>query len=606
MKNILILNDIMADNYSPPTFFETDKVSPPNYDEDLNVAITNYLISLNNSEINSVTLPISLSNNFLELSGLIVGHHIRLTKELMYRAATLIFYGSLSIDVIAKISPLASILFTPNVHYVNINEFSFDKIADFIKNVRQQDPLNFDKFLEFIRIDPPANYQSHHSIANDWALARYFSMFEKENGNEMYNCLGHKISKLDYTKTLHFKYVESKVERQKFKKKNFYTPQFNNVSGLTIGIIEDEADKGWGDFYQFLFEKSDAKVEIFQFYKEERKADLINRLKKWIDEHNSSKSPIDIYVVDLRLHDEDFEEKKSENITGNQIIKYIKSINKGTQVIVSTASNKVWNFQKNIEVGVTSFIVKESPETFNTREETRLTLLNLTKEVDKAADKAFLAKLYRKIELLKKCYDLDLNEKDFISLVFEKKGLLDKIFDLLNLDCFNDAVLDQCLLLGFQILENYCDLKSIGSFGSSEGLSSGFVWKKDKSKFDVFINQQNSKISTWFELKTGRFDFQEDSSSNTPIGYSVFPKMESKSSFHSGLDASFLVKMISVLHFRENIDKADIERIMKLRYYRSNVSAHLTGRVKSDIKITAKKDIAFLIGIFEKIFVKSI
>jgi len=164
MKNILILNDIMADNYSPPTFFETDKVSPPNYDEDLNVAITNYLISLNNSEINSVTLPISLSNNFLELSGLIVGHHIRLTKELMYRAATLIFYGSLSIDVIAKISPLASILFTPNVHYVNINEFSFDKIADFIKNVRQQDPLNFDKFLEFIRIDPPANYQSHHSI----------------------------------------------------------------------------------------------------------------------------------------------------------------------------------------------------------------------------------------------------------------------------------------------------------------------------------------------------------------------------------------------------------------------------------------------------------
>ncbi|MCZ2100080.1 MAG: hypothetical protein LC107_00915, partial [Chitinophagales bacterium] len=75
-------------------------------------------------------------------------------------------------------------------------------------------------------------------------------------------------------------------------------------------------------------------------------------------------------------------------------------------------------------------------------------------------------------------------------------------------------------------------------------------------------------------------------------------------SLKPGLDASSLVKMISVLHFRENIEKSDIERMMKLRYYRSNVSAHFTGRVKSEYKITAKDDIVFLIGMFEKIFIK--
>lgn len=603
MKNILILNnnlDRIADNDLFPAFFKLEKVSQPNYDEDLNVAITNYLISLNSSEINSVTLPISLSNNFLELSGLIVGYHIRLTKELKYRSTPLIFYGSLSIDVIAKISPLTSILFTQNVHYVNINDFSFDKIATSINSI-QQKPFDFGKFMEFIRIEPPANYKSHHSIANDWALARYFSMIEKENGNEIYDRLGNKVSKLDYTKTLHFKYLESTEERQKFNKRKFYTPHFKKVSGLTIGIIEDEADKGWGDFYQFLFNKSGANVDIFQFHKDESKIDLISRLKKWIDEKDSSKNPIDIYVVDLRLHDEDFEEKDSNKITGNQIIKYIKNKNKGIQVVVSTASNKVWNFQKSIDVGVTSFIVKESPETFNTREKTKQTMENLTKEVDKAADKAFLAELYRKIELLKKNYVLNSNEKDFISLVFGKKGLLNKIFELLNIDCFNNAVLDQCLILCFQILENYCNLETVGSFDKY----SGCVWLKDKSRFDVYINQPNLKILTWFELNMGKFDFQKDLSSETLIGYNVFPSMELKSSFQSGLDASFIVKMISVLHFRENIDKADIEKIIRLRYYRSNVSAHLTGRVKSDIKITAKEDIAFLIRIFEKLFIKS-
>ncbi|MCZ2100081.1 MAG: hypothetical protein LC107_00920, partial [Chitinophagales bacterium] len=442
MNNILFLNDLMAENYSLPDFFMPAKVSPPNYDEDLDTAITNYLLSLNNDDINSITLPISLSKNFLELSGLRVGHHIRLTKELSFRTTPLIFYGSISVETIAKISPLASILFTPNVHYVDISEYTFDSIVGSIKKNYQSNSFDFNKYLDFVRIEPPVNYQSHHSIANDWALARYFSMLEKDTDNGIYNRLGHKISKLDYTKTLHFKYVESKGERQKFNpKKYFYTPLFKRVKGLTIGIIEDEADKGWGDFYHYLLEKSGANTEIFQFHKDESKTDLISRLKTWIDENNSLDNPIDIYVVDLRLHDEDFEEKNIEKITGNQIIKFIKTKNKGIQVVVSTASNKVWNFQRNIEFGVTSFIVKESPEAFNTREETKLSMLNLTNGVDKASDKAFLAMLYRKVELLKRNHGIDSKETDFINLVFTKNGLLDKIFELLNIDCFSETVL---------------------------------------------------------------------------------------------------------------------------------------------------------------------
>jgi hypothetical protein len=610
MKNILILNDILAENFSLPDFFASEKIAPPNYDDDIDTAINNYLISLNNREINSITLPISLSNNFLELSGIRVGHHIRLTKEFRYRTITLIFYGPLNIDLIARTSPLASILFTPNVHYVNINEYSFAKIADSIKSISQSDVFNFHKYLDYTRIEPPANYQSHHSIANEWALARYYSMLENNNGYESYDRLSIKVSKLDYTKTLHFKYVESKLERQKFKKDHFYTPKFKKISGMTVGIIDDEEYKGWGDFYHYLLEKSGARTEIFQFKKNESKTALVIRLKEWIDANNSSKNPIHIYIVDLRLHDDDFEEKNNEKITGNQIIKYIKTQNKGIQILVSTASNKVWNLQKNIELGVTSFFVKESPETYRTREETRLSMINFTNELDNAAEKSFLATLFEKIELLKNNHIINTNnESDFGNLVFGKNGLLDKIFQLLYLDCFSDAVLNQCLLICFQILENYCDLTSIGSFGhnmtTGQKLSSGFIWKKDTSKFDVFINQPNSKISTWFELKTGKFDFQDDFSNDTIIGYNAFSKMELRSSFQSGIDASSLIKIISVLHFRENIEQCHIERLIKLRYYRSNVSAHLTGKVKSNSKITAEDDILFIIGIFEKVFVRN-
>ncbi len=606
MKNIIILNDLIGNEYTIPDFFAQERVASPNYDEDIDTSITNYLMNLNNEEINSITLPISLSQNFLELTGIRVGHHIRLTRELKYKKVPLIFYGSLELETLAKISPLTSILFTPNVYYVNISKYSFEAIVKAINGIPDSSKdFDFKKYLDFVRIEPPANYQSHHSIANDWALVRYFSMLEKDNENKIYNSLSNKVSELDYPKTLHFKFVENKTDRQRFNpKKHLYTPIFNNISGLKIGIIDDEAEKGWGNFYQYLIEKSGASTEVFSFQKDETKSDLISRLKKWIDEQNSSNSPIDIYIVDLRLHDDDFDEKDASSITGNQIIQHIKkSINKGIQIIVSTASNKVWNFQPNIEIGVTSFIVKESPETFNTREETRLSLLNLTKEVDEAGNKVFLADIYRKIKEIKDKNTVNTKEKDFIEMVFYKNGLLDKIFELLNLNYKNEAVLNQCLLLCFQILENYCDLSSVGNFSGIKELSSGSIWKKDNKPFGIFINQPNNKISTWFELTYGKFKFQVDSSPDTPIGYNIFQQMTLTSSYKSGLDASSLVKMISVLHFREGIPKKDIEKIIALRYYRSNVSAHFTDRVKPDHKITAKDDIVFLIDVFLKMFV---
>lgn len=604
MKNILLLSDLMGNEYSLPDFFEKEKIAPQNFDEDIDSTISNYLTNLNNKEINSITLPISLSQNFLELTGIRVGHHIRLTKELKYRKAPLIFYGSLELETIAKISPMTSILFTPNVFYVNISRYSFDDIVKSINGILDSsNDFNFNKYLDFVRIEPPANYQSHHSIANDWALVRYFSMLEKDNENSIYNTLREKVSTLDYPKTLHFKFVESKADRQKFNPKNhLYTPKFDNISGLRIGIIDDESEKGWGNFYQYLIERSGGDTIIFPFQKDESKSDLILRLKEWINKQSSSSNPIDMFIVDLRLHDNDFDEINPESITGNQIIRYLKSLNKGIQIIVSTASNKVWNFQQNIDIGVTSYVVKESPETFNTREETRLSLISFTNEVDKSGEKIFLADIFRKIEVLKAKNTVNPIESDFIHSVFNKNGFLDKIFNLLNLDYKNDAVLNQCLLICFQILENYCDLSSVGSFGGSKDLSTGFIWKKDNTKFDVFINQPNNKILTWFKLTTGKFEFQENSPNDTIIGYNPFDKMTLTSSYKSGLDASSLVKMISVLHYREDVPEKDIKKIIELRYYRSNVSAHFTGRIKPENKITAKDDILFLINLFVKIF----
>lgn len=610
MKNLLIGNEIIKVNTG--SFFAGDAVQiKGNYHSNIDFIIHNFLLELNKpekEEIATITIPITLTENFMDFTGLILAHHIRLTKELKFQRVPLIIYSSLEFETILKMTSWANILLTPNVYYFNISNSGFDKIEQFITRIiKEPKNFSFDNFLERIDIKPPSNYQqSHHSVANDWALSRYFSMLVADEENEDYSLLKKKIEELDYTKTLHFKYLNAKGDRQKFNpKKHLYTPFPKNINGLRIGIIDDEIAKGWGAFYTYILGKAGAKLELFEFRKDEVKSEMLKRLEKWVQKNNESDSPIDLYIVDLRLHDSDFDEKDFKNISGNQIITFIKKLNKGIQVVVSTASNKVWNFQANLEQGVDSFIVKEDPETFSTSEETKLNLSNFCKEIERASDKVFLASLKRTIRLIKENQDIDKKEVAFIDTIFGSGGILDKIFELLILNCYNKAVLNQCLLLCFQILENYLDLSSIGDFGySNKGktkLASGSIWKKDKSRLDIFTNIPDKKISSYFLLVFGKFGFQNEESDDTPIGYTVFENQKLESAYKSGLETTFLVKMISVLHFREGIEQKAIKQLIKLRYYRSNVAAHLTGTVKSSYSISAKEDIMFFFNILKRV-----
>ncbi|MBK6964935.1 MAG: hypothetical protein IPH20_13605 [Bacteroidales bacterium] len=138
---------------------------------------------------------------------------------------------------------------------------------------------------------------------------------------------------------------------------------------------------------------------------------------------------------------------------------------------------------KCIEVGITSFVVKESPETNNTKEETKLSLVHLNREISKAVQKSYLSDIYDMVYRLKNenIFKNSSTNKEFNDQVFSNNGLLDQIFNLLNLDDNKDSILNQCLILCFQVLENYCNLPSIGNFGyysdnvKTKKLSSGSV-----------------------------------------------------------------------------------------------------------------------------------
>jgi CheY-like chemotaxis protein len=611
MENILFRNNIIkkAKNFNVSSFFKLEEVTN-NYNNDLDTNIHETLVRLNNFEINSITIPISITENFLEFSGLRLGHHIRLTNKLNFNKRPIIFFGSLDEKQLFKVSNLSSLLLTRNVYYVNISKHPFSSIEKSIKNLEKKDDnviFDLSDYLNKVNFKPPANYQSHHSIANEWALARYFSMFKKDEGNELYNSLSKKITELNYLKTLHYKFIEAKSTRQKFNpKKHAYTPVIKGVSQLRICVVDDEIKKGWNYFYEYLFSKSNAEAITYNdFDKHETKEALLQGIKiNWLNNILESENPIDLYIIDLRLHEDDFFEKDFDLLSGVQIIKYLKNINPGIQIIVFSASNKVWNFQKCLKFGVNQYFVKESPETFNSRADTKKDIVRLTKDIELASNKIFLAACYREINCLKtkNIFTSSDKNKDFNDLIFLKNGLLDQIINLLIIDSSNDAILNQCLLIAFKILERFCDLSLVGDFSKSKTKSTGFIWQKDGAQKDIYISDKEKKEDhSLFNILYGQYNFQTDSDKSFPKTIEVYDSMKLKINKSRGTETTTLIKIISVLHFREGIQIADIERILLLRFYRSNVAAHLTGAIKSDYKIT-HKDITFFTSLFTKIF----
>jgi len=612
MKYLVINNnlpDLIVNKGESDTIpFDPQRIVGENYDFEIDIYQSlKQIIGEEKYDAFIVFINLDKHNN-LEFDGLDIAYTLRLSPELRHQYAPIIFLGSLKLEQVLRLNKKANILLTKGVFYFVLSNEASASI-DELKHI-DITPEEYIDFIERINVPAPGNYQTHHSVANEWALIRYFSMINNDDLNEKYKTLKGKIEELNYFNTLHFKYSEANIHRQKFAlKRNDPISIIDGIVGKKIGIIDDECVKGWGAFYDYWFSKSGAEILLFdKFEKGKPKESLINDIRKWIDNQKSLASLCDAYIIDLRLHDDDFYNADIDNLSGLQIADYIKKkINPGIQIVISTASNKVWNYQKCFEKGITSFVVKESPETNNTKEETRKSLVYFNREIRKAFQKSYLADIYNVISELKSenVFSKTVASKEFYDLVFSTNGLLDQIFNLLNLDDKRDPVLNQCLLLCFQILENYCDHPLVSNFtnNSFRNLAGGCIFDEKGSQKDIFLYKSNENtLLTWFTLKLDWFDFQVEDSRKTPVDFELFPKQKLLMNEIIGLDSAFLVKMISVLVFRNSINNDEVRRLMKLRYYRSNVAAHQTGNVDLEKFKLSSDDIKFLILLFKKIF----
>lgn len=164
-------------------------------------------------------------------------------------------------------------------------------------------------------------------------------------------------------------------------------------------MIDDEADKGWEDVLCRLLKGATFKTisEQTQDYKS-----LSDNARNEIERGN-----YDLIFLDLRMNGVSEESVLNpEDFSGMKILRAIKSLNKGTQVIMFTASNKAWNMKALLDSGADGYYIKESPEYVFPHSYSMSNACELLDSIKRCLNNGYLRDIFRKVKksksLLKK------------------------------------------------------------------------------------------------------------------------------------------------------------------------------------------------------------
>lgn len=481
MKKLLIHSNNTS--FSNTELFQLSEqfVFDVDFDKDVDFYINDNLTEgnlkqkLENCDI--VFIKVSLSKNYLEYLGLRLAYHIRLTKSLGERAnIPIVIIAEESFQYLGLTYPEPSILFTKGIYLIKETLDDYDRTLKWFNDRRIKPLDDFSSFVSSITVNPPANYLSPHSIANEWSILRWAKVLGISTEREALKDVRSNIESLLYYKYLQAKYpIKAEPDKAAFK---------INGKGRIL-YIDDEWNKGWNEVLSNYFATSSAEIE-FETLKYDFKDKSHQDILKACDRKIQSFKP-DVVLLDLRLSDSDFSNSQnSKHLTGYKVLQAIKSFNPGIQVIIFTASNKVWNYTELHKAGCDDFILKESPELSIDNEYSRNAIAKIASSVSSAFKMSFLKKVYLEMAEVERQIPVANNdeEADFITRL---KNNLNIAFKLLNETKVSAKYYNYAYLQLFQIIEDFSNL----SYVFSNGLDC-FVYVKGKA---VCVNK--TLIDKW-------------------------------------------------------------------------------------------------------------
>lgn len=279
-----------------------------------------------------VFIPLALSRDYISLTGLRLGMHIRLTAELGEgKKVPIIFMGEETYEQVGRLSPLGSFLFTQGVDLIKEDNDCILEAVEKWKSFKLSSDYLDEAFLERVAVQPPDFYDSKHTLSNELSLL----YLDRLSGH---NVLENK-KELELVKSsLYVKWVLARQQRslsqmQEGQANNLFT--IEKAKGKRILLIDDERKKGWYDLLECFFQGA----KEFECLEIER-SDTIQKLESKLNSKIQQKD-WDLFLLDIRLLDKDhYATTDFSNFSGFTLLKLIKQNNEGNQVILFSASHQ--------------------------------------------------------------------------------------------------------------------------------------------------------------------------------------------------------------------------------------------------------------------------
>ncbi len=426
--------------------------------DDIDTYISKEIINeLKNKEFDTIFIKDNLTSNYLELYGLRVAYHIRLSNELADKRFTpIVIISDFDENTLNRFTQEANILFTNGVYLCKNTKEDIEKY----QSLELKGVTDYDKFIDNIEVSPPKDTSGSHNIANKWSIYKWAELLDaksdaiNKNRSEMEN-------------ELYFKYLKAKY----LKNTNNSLEIIKPTKKGNILLIDDEWNKGWSDVLKNALQKDGLDFDTFEYdFKDKSNYNLIVQLN-----HKELKKQVeksDVIVLDLRLLESDHENEDIDNYTGIKILQKIHEINAGIQVIMLTATSKSTILEKLYEKKILGYIKKEHPE-----DKSIDTVENINKFinlVDKGLEKKYLKEIWK----IQQNILLNENLSDDISLEIKS------IFEILDSNMENK--------FNFVVLTFTKIFESLSKIYIDENTMQYIDDGKDVGVYDSFNNSINS------------------------------------------------------------------------------------------------------------------
>jgi CheY-like chemotaxis protein len=513
---------------------------------------------LGDSKYDNIFIPLCFGSILSDFNGLRLATHIRCT-DITNQLSRIFIYGFAEIEDLLN-HECFNILKTKNVKLIPFSKAAIEKAGN--STEREFTTEHLLEEMQKLKLNVPKDYNDNHSINNEWAISQWTYCIPKP----IYDRVENVLNKVE--NRLYFKYLNTLKSFQVINPLKEEDLKISKANKERVLLIDNDYKKGWQALFNYILtECNNLKMDALEIdYRTLSRDEIINSTYNKVIDSNTQEINYDVVILDFRLHPSDKDETNIDLITGTQILKRLKAFNPGIQVIIFSATNKIWNLQALQDEKADAFIIKEGHEISFDSEFTRHSMANMIEQVGLCLSKSHLKVVYSILSpLIEKVRDNTLKKPKHYQLTIPQGKILDYLDYLTSADFLlysNPHNLKYCFLQLILIIEDI-----IKNFYAEGYDGNHYVkWSLEEPKLCIDKSGFRTKLklkplSRWYKF------IYED--------YIIEDNKE-ESIFNAPADRiPFNYRLNCVLYFKYGVDLNTASKYSKLYKLRSSSVAHI-------------------------------